>query len=84
MRTGVLNVDCVVAKNTHTENDKVAITIANDNIYAGTVGEGFPTDLVRTLVGIRNKKTNKVYIIQQLLLGILQLITYFYVVDSID
>lgn len=53
--------DCYLAKKT-TENstERLALTVNNDSVYSGTIGKGFPTDLERTFIGIRNKVSNKV------------------------
>lgn len=50
--------DCFRAKE---EGRPVVVVAVADNVYTGKVAEGFPTELMRNFVGIRNKITNKVW-----------------------
>lgn len=51
--------ECLLARND--TNRLLAIAAQEDNVYTGTVGEGFAGDLMRNFIGIRNKVTNKVF-----------------------
>lgn len=39
---------------------QVALAISNNNVYDGYIGEGFPTELTKTFIGIRKKDSNEV------------------------
>lgn len=53
--------DTCLAVNTEEGHDtKVALVVTNNNVYDGYVGKGFPTDLVKTYIGIRKKDSNEV------------------------
>ena len=53
--------DACLGRNKEKENNsEVAMAITDNNVYAGYVGEGFPTDLAKTYIGIRKKDSNEV------------------------
>lgn len=53
--------DCFVATDIENNiNEKIAVAVSSDNVYAGVIGKGFPTNLSRNFIGVRNKITNKV------------------------
>lgn len=51
---------CLAVDTDKAHGAKVAIVVSNNNVYDGYVGQGFPTDLVKTYIGIRKKDTNEV------------------------
>lgn len=55
--------ECLLA---HSDNRQQlhAIAAQEDNVYTGTVGKGFDGDLMRNFIGIRNKVTNKMRLIE--------------------
>lgn len=60
------NMDVCFADDTGKDGDnKVALTISNNNVYDGYIGAGFPTDLVKTFIGVRKKDSNEVRLRQR-------------------
>lgn len=39
---------------------QVALAVSNNNVYDGYIGDGFPTELTKTFIGIRKKDSNEV------------------------
>lgn len=53
--------DTCLATDTKKEDEApVALVVSGNNVYDGYIGDGFPTDLVKTFIGIRKKDSNEV------------------------
>lgn len=54
--------ECMLARNG--EHQLHAIVAQADNAYVGRAGDGFADDLLRNFVGIRNRVTNKIRLVE--------------------
>lgn len=54
--------DTCLAIDTHRQGGakQVALAVSNNNVYDGYIGDGFPTELTKTFIGIRKKDSNEV------------------------
>lgn len=57
---GAKDIKCHIERDDKIKTKYTLTAKHNKNVYKGTIGEGYPTDLVNTFIAIRNKTTNKV------------------------
>lgn len=58
------SMDCTLAINAKkSKYPLIALAGTNETVYSGHVGKDFPQDLMGTYIGLRNKTTNKVKLI---------------------